>query len=273
MKKVPILLGVLLTILLVSPYTKAFFDFQSIDVNSNKENSDNNDNFSVGNSTSGPTKSPYRFIVNPVIDIIPPTITYIRHWPTSPMVGQLTSIGAVGSDDYLLGNTKLYLDGVNVQTCDFTGRGFQTADCSFSTTTLGVGEHTYYAVVTDSVGNSTSGPTKSPYRFIVNPVIDIIPPTITYIRHWPTSPMVGQLTSIGAVGSDDYLLGNTKLYLDGVNVQTCDFTGRGFQTADCSFSTTTLGVGEHTYYAVVTDSVGNSTSGPTKSPYRFTVTE
>ena len=207
------------------------------------------------------------FVINTTL----PVITYLRYWPDSPIVGQLVSIGALASDDYLLANTNLYLDDVNVKTCDFSGRGFASADCSFSTTTLKVGLHTYYAVTTDSAGNTARGPLEGTNSFTVVNVPDTTPPTFSRIEHSPALPIVGQLVLIHALASDDYLLANTNLYLDDVNVKTCDYTGRGFASADCPFETTTLSVGIHTYYAVTTDSVGNSTRGPLEGTYSLTV--
>jgi len=97
-----------------------------------------------------------------------------------------------------------------------------------------------------------------------------VAPTLN-ARYWPASPIAGQLVSIGALATDDYLLANTNLYLNDVNVKTCDFSGQGFASADCSFSTITLGVGLHTYYAVTTDSAGNTTRDPLVDTKSFTV--
>lgn len=210
---------------------------------------------------------------NPISNANPPVISFLEYSPASPIMGQTVLIHAGATADYLLASTKIYLDGVDVLTCDFTGRGFASADCPFETTTLSIGSHTYYATTTDSSNNTTRDPIMGTMSLTVAPAptSNANPPAFSYMRNWPSSPIVGQSASIGAVATDDYLLANTKLYLDGVNVQTCDFSGRGFRSADCSFSTTTLSVGDHTYYAVTANSFGNTTRGPLEGTMSFTV--
>jgi hypothetical protein len=93
---------------------------------------------------------------------------------------------------------------VNIKTCDFTGKGYPSADCSYATTTLRVGVHTYYAVAADSVGNTTRAPLEGTLSFTITVAPDTTAPVITLIGTSSVNLIVGDsYTDAGATASDN----------------------------------------------------------------------
>ncbi|MFH0949429.1 MAG: PKD domain-containing protein [Candidatus Aenigmatarchaeota archaeon] len=91
--------------------------------------------------------------VSPVVTDTTPTTVSVYVSPEKPVYGQKVDVYAVATDNYLLGNTKIYIDGALVNTCDYTKMAISSADCHSDQYNMSIGTHTAFAIATDNSGN------------------------------------------------------------------------------------------------------------------------
>ncbi|MFH1111984.1 MAG: Ig-like domain-containing protein, partial [Patescibacteria group bacterium] len=185
--------------------------------------------------------------------IVVPLTVNVSHSPSSPIAGQLVRISALATDGYLLANTKIYLDDVNVLTCDFSGEGFSSADCPFETTALSVGTHTYYAITTNSVGNTARDPLVGTKSLTV-----ATPPNSPPVLASIGNKTIDELSTLTFTATASDPEGDSMTFsLNGTVPTGAAITPSG----DFSWTPTeTQGPGTYTFDVVVTDSNGGTDS-------------
>ncbi len=179
-----------------------------------------------------------------ITDVVPPTV-FVYHTPENPLLGDYVTIIVNASDDAGLSSIWIYLDDFNVATCS-------SSSCIFNTYPT-IGNHTYYAIVTDTSNNTSRDPAEGSKLFFVR---DITPPLNLTVFHSPSNPTYGENVIFEAYASDEGGLQYMDIFLDDINVRTCSFNNT-YEYSSCSYSITSLLVGNHTYYATATDVSGN----------------
>ncbi|MBI4091401.1 hypothetical protein HY419_01460, partial [candidate division WWE3 bacterium] len=108
-------------------------------------------------------------------DITPPSVSVI-HSPASPTQGQTVTITATASDNVGVASIQIFLDGTSTKTC-------ASSPCTYSSSSLPVGSHAYYATATDTSSNTGRDPLSGSKSFTVS---DTTPPTVS-VSHSPAN--------------------------------------------------------------------------------------
>lgn len=94
-------------------------------------------------------------------DTLPPKIV-VSHDPANPKLNGKVTITASVEDISGLDQVEVYLDDALVKTCP---QNVKISHCAYDSTSLSVGEHSYYAKATDVKGNTGS---TTPATFVVS---------------------------------------------------------------------------------------------------------
>jgi len=192
-----------------------------------------------GSTTVGTTTGSVTITVNPALTVSLSASSATTDATGSPATGSTTVTAAVtgGTTPY---GIQFYQDGVAVGTAG-------TAS-TYSASGLPVGPHSFYAVVTDTAGSTV---TTNTTLVTVNPALTVSLSASPATTDATGSPATGSTTVTAAVtgGTIPYSI---QFYQDGVAVGTAG-------TAS-TYSASGLPVGPHSFYAVVTDASGGSTS-------------
>ncbi len=163
-------------------------------------------------------------------DKTPPT-AYVTHSPSSPKMHQKVIHTATGIDNVGISSVDIYVDNVNVKTCTSSPCRYENSYSS--------GLHTYYATATDTSSNSKKSAVKN---FIV--AVDKTPAT-TSVTLSPPTPTANQKVTYTATTTVGVRISSIQLYVDNVNVKTCN-------SSPCTYETSHSSFGWHEYYAIVT---------------------
>jgi hypothetical protein len=198
------------------------------------------------NVTRDPPTGEKTFTVLP--DSTDPTVT-VSASPNPADIGQTITITANANDNFNLAEINIIVDSVVAKTCTVSGK---SASCSYQTSYSTAGTHNYYANVTDSSGNFGRDPASGENNFIVLP--DTINPTISITG--PTGKVnIGQVISINASASDNVQVSWIAVYVDSSVAKNCTILAK---SGSCVYSTSYPSAGAHNYYAVTSDSSGNT---------------
>ena len=196
-------------------------------------------------------------------DTTPPTVFVTA--PSVVGVGETFKISAIASDDIQAVNLVIYVDNSSVsELCLQYLNG--TLNCTHTANYATSGNHTYYATASDTSGNTATTPTQT---FYVN-----APPVVT-ATHSPENITEGQQVTINATATDEVDVSELIIYLDGTALQVPCAKISGTATVAltpappgeetpptpapsgtamiCTYATSSLAVGNHSYYATATD--------------------
>lgn len=210
---------------------------------------------SSGNAGRDPASGDYTLTILP--DTTNPTISITG--PTGQVnVGQTVTINASASDNVQVSWIAVYIDGAVVKNCTISAKSGSCANSnSYSTT----GTHNYYAITSDSSGNTAQTAIQS------FDVADLSNPTVA-VSASPNPVNIGQTITITANANDNYNLAEINIIVDSATVKTCTVSGK---TASCSYQTSYSIAGTRTYHADVKDAANNQGRDPASGEKNFNV--
>lgn len=175
---------------------------------------------------------------------IKPTITSYAN-PSHVNISQSIEVGATASDNALVATIEVFIDNVSVTFCNANKKTF---GCGYIRSYSVPGIHYYYAIATDSSGNTAQTSEKN---FTVGN--DKIKPIAASLAS-PSFAFIGEIVTITANATDDNLVSKIKIYVDNVVQKDCTINAK---SGSCIYSTSYSSKGTHTYYAVAIDSSAN----------------
>jgi hypothetical protein len=197
----------------------------------------------------------------------PPSISVNANASTI-YTGEKIKISADATDNFKVTSAKLFLNGTDTSwSC--SGLGTPAASCYKELSYGTAGSHIFYATATDD-NNITRDPASGEKSFTVIVAPDITPPTVT-VSNSPLNPKLGDTVTITASATDNVGLDKIDVYLDGSLAKTCNIGGA--LSGNCIYTSSTLALGSHTYYAMAYDtaSPANTARDPSSGEKSLTI--
>jgi len=174
----------------------------------------------------------------------PPSLS-TSYSPSNPTTSDTITITTSALDDNGLAEINIYADSNLKKTCTVSG---MSNSCSYAST-YSAATHSYYAIAKDNAGKTT---TSSMTQFSV--MMDNLPSVST--SHSPSDPTTSETVTITASATDDIGLAEISIYADSTLKKTCTVSG----TSNSCSCASTYSAATHSYYAIVKDNVGKTTT-------------